>query len=382
MSFTLDFTLKQHTPILHFQHDQPGATLRATEVKPKLDKFILETFQNIFPESAALHKTAIAKIQSAFNDKMPSLYKIRITQEPDKNTDYYYFESNIKSSERETVPQVLQNQFDRPTLKVVFPSPFFANADKREKGKWDEIRLGVFFYGDIFIQIRTWDDDIHKLLKEAVPLLFCVENFGMRQSKGFGSFSEKSVSIYKFEEVAQAAFVFTAKTKAPESQPHIFRTIDNVYKTLRYNNQEKYSALEKFLEGKARLEKYKITQEVVFEEPYTEDKNEPVRFIRSVLGLPGLHDYPNLRDKPKVNIRDVAGEVERYKSPIMFKIFESNLYLLATSVNEKMLQNREFIFYVGENPDKTKRKVKIPTLKSFSIKTFLEKYTPTGWETL
>ena len=38
---TLTVTLKQHTPLIHFQHDQYGATLRASEVKPKLDKFIL-----------------------------------------------------------------------------------------------------------------------------------------------------------------------------------------------------------------------------------------------------------------------------------------------------------------------------------------------------
>lgn len=40
--YKLTFTLKQHTPIIHFQHDQAGATLRASEVKPKLDKFIIE----------------------------------------------------------------------------------------------------------------------------------------------------------------------------------------------------------------------------------------------------------------------------------------------------------------------------------------------------
>ena len=38
---TLKVTLKQHTPLIHFQHDQEGATLRASEVKPKLDRFIL-----------------------------------------------------------------------------------------------------------------------------------------------------------------------------------------------------------------------------------------------------------------------------------------------------------------------------------------------------
>ncbi len=37
----ITITLKQHTPLLHFQSTQDGATLRASEVKPKLDKFIL-----------------------------------------------------------------------------------------------------------------------------------------------------------------------------------------------------------------------------------------------------------------------------------------------------------------------------------------------------
>jgi len=378
----LTFTLRQHTPILHFQHFQPGATLRATEVKPKLDRFILGVFQKIFPESAASHKAGIAKIQSAVKEKRPSLYKMSISQESDKNTEYYYFESNIKSSDRETVPLVLQKQFDRPKLKVIFRSPFFANTDKREKGKWDEIRLGVFFQGDIFVHVNTWDEDISKLMKDALPLLFCVENFGMRQSKGFGSFSEKGISIHKFEEVARNAFVFAAKTPVPSGQSAIFKTIDTVYKTLRYDNQGKYSALEEFLEGKATLEKYKITQEVVSKKPYTEDKSQPVRFIRSVLGLPGLHDYPNLEDKPKVIIRDTSGEVERYKSPITFKVFKDNLYLLANPVHEKMLKNRDFVFYVGDNPDTTSRKAIIPTLKSFSIETFLNNHTPNGWETL
>ena len=40
--YKLTFKLKQHTPIIHFQHDQYGATLRASELKPKLDKFLIE----------------------------------------------------------------------------------------------------------------------------------------------------------------------------------------------------------------------------------------------------------------------------------------------------------------------------------------------------
>ena len=34
--------LKQWTPLLHFQADQSGACLRATEVKPKQDRFVAQ----------------------------------------------------------------------------------------------------------------------------------------------------------------------------------------------------------------------------------------------------------------------------------------------------------------------------------------------------
>ena len=37
----LELKLRAQTPLIHFQHAQVGATLRASEVKPKLDKFII-----------------------------------------------------------------------------------------------------------------------------------------------------------------------------------------------------------------------------------------------------------------------------------------------------------------------------------------------------
>ena len=65
-NYKLKFTLKQHTPIIHFQHNQHGATLRASELKPKLDKFLMKkrTIKSIdyskhisyFPESVDYSK--------------------------------------------------------------------------------------------------------------------------------------------------------------------------------------------------------------------------------------------------------------------------------------------------------------------------------------
>ena len=40
-SWKYEVKLRQLTPLIHFQAEQPQATLRATEVKPKLDRFLL-----------------------------------------------------------------------------------------------------------------------------------------------------------------------------------------------------------------------------------------------------------------------------------------------------------------------------------------------------
>ena len=45
-SFEKHYILKAHTPLIHFQYNQSGATLRATEVKPKLDRFLLDKLKN------------------------------------------------------------------------------------------------------------------------------------------------------------------------------------------------------------------------------------------------------------------------------------------------------------------------------------------------
>ena len=46
---TITIKLKQHTPVLHFQADA-AAPIRATELKPKLDKFIIANYHGKVPD--------------------------------------------------------------------------------------------------------------------------------------------------------------------------------------------------------------------------------------------------------------------------------------------------------------------------------------------
>ena len=368
------FTLRQETPIIHFLHDQPGATLRATELKPKLDKFLLNDFSKLVSSQVAQRfSNTIQLLRRNIDEQKPSNYKVFISPPENEIPIYYYFETRFTYNEQTSEPANLRSNLHRPELKIVAPSPFFANNDKRKDKKWDEVRLGIFYEGDIHLTIKTWDRELHELLSQALPLLFCVENFGMRQSKGFGCFREASVTDETFTRILKNHFIFSKKIRAHRDISEIYKTIDSVYKTLRNNAGTKQSAIRDYFgeqDTPIEWEKNKVTSVLVFGEEYSEE--DEVNFVRGLLGLPGLHDYPQTLEKVKVNIQDNSKDdkIERYRSPIFFKIFNGWLYLLALPVNPKML-GRRFVFFVGEQAESTDRKIVIPTPSDFKIEDFL-----------
>lgn len=394
------FTLRQETPLIHFLHDQPGATLRATELKPKLDRFILGDFLKINPKATMDHKETIKNLALAVAEKKTSAYQM-VIEHPNSQPDFYYFESRFTKREKDYLLDKLKKEFNRPDLKVIEPSPFFANNDKRkdwEKGKkekWPEVRLGLFYKGEIKIHIKTWDNDLLDLINVAFPLLFCVENFGMRQSKGFGCFRETSVSNYMLNNALKSTFDFCKKKSANLDFNFLFKHIDDVYKLLRNkagannsnpNEPSEASAIRDYFEEQnpsVEWEKYSITNKLVFEDDYNSE-NE-VRFVRALLGLPGLHDYPQTREKVKVQIEDSTQDkdkkIERYRSPILFKVYNGLIYLLAKNIDPKMLDH-EFTFYVGENKESNPRRVTLFTPPQFSIVDFLNKKLPSNWQNI
>ena len=76
-NYKVEFTLKQHTPIIHFQSEQMGATLRATELKPKFDRFLLETQQDL-----PFRKNSSGKLSLNYKVKIDAKRVIRNDIEP------------------------------------------------------------------------------------------------------------------------------------------------------------------------------------------------------------------------------------------------------------------------------------------------------------
>ena len=258
--FVLTFTLRQHTPLIHFQRDQAEASLRPTELKPKLDNFI---FQHLLkdkehdkelPPSVAFKKYvqehqsaewATWLVASGHAEHAALDYKLSI--EP---VAVQHF--NIGTSLYKDGQIQWSNQF--PTffanMNQDIPSEekrFFSYTDQplRCKLKCLNVKLMAYF--------RATENGATRL-QNLLHDFFMRHNFGMRQSKGFGCFtletySERPVTL----DIGRYEFVFrltqnaagksrnevnvyadTAQKRELHSNwYHLFERIDLFYRTLR-----------------------------------------------------------------------------------------------------------------------------------------------------
>lgn len=175
---TLNVTLKQHTPLIHFQHDQYGATLRASEVKPKLDKFILERLGDGNYESGILwakdHQWLVG------NGSHPALnYRMRITA----GQEVLGMKLNIIRKGHyfttEEFPLLLANMGKRPSR--------------------DDL-VNLIMHQANYLQITTAGSfSLYEKLKKEIPHFFAVENFGQRSNLGYGSYTVRIIDGQKID---------------------------------------------------------------------------------------------------------------------------------------------------------------------------------------
>lgn len=66
------YSLEQETPLIHFQYDQAGACLRASEVKPQLDRFIIMKLggKALMRNDTEMKKWFISDMHNALNYRM------------------------------------------------------------------------------------------------------------------------------------------------------------------------------------------------------------------------------------------------------------------------------------------------------------------------
>lgn len=182
---TLTVTLKQHTPLIHFQHDQYGATLRASEVKPKLDKFLLRELggDKGYEEGFKIAKEKGWLVEKKGKHPHPALdYKMRIISDEDSRIPDVHLRVNRNRESKWTTE-------DFPLL--------LANMGGRDTS--DEL-MNFSMSKEVKVHLLMKDDALYEKLKELIPKFIATTNFGQRSNKGFGSFTVKSIDSLIYED--------------------------------------------------------------------------------------------------------------------------------------------------------------------------------------
>ena len=362
--YKLQFTLKQHTPLIHFQHDQDGATLRATEVKPKLDRFIIGT----------LGKDKVPK-EWFVSDKHEALdYKLRI--EPVIDVIKYAFAANLKDNEKEALT--------KKGIIGIDKSPFFADEENFKNKDYDKLRLGIFTKSDICLYISTYNKKLLDEVAKNIELFFILRNFGTRQSKGFGSFTLKETTETKCEELLKKyPNILKRGLGNANDFANIFKQISNTHRQLKSGEpatieDSKFLAYLRNTNNDDDIEGDKrAIRDFFYKGNFVTNENSV--FARALLGLAGSYSYPqnNIRIDT-ITIKDSENNIERFKTPYTFKVVGKTIFLIVNTIPDAMF-DREFVFSSNITEDE-KLRLKTPSKDSLKLIDFIKQYS--GFQSL
>ena len=427
--FKTEYKLKQHTMLLHFQakpSSGENVCLRASEVKPKLDRFILKKLGEI----KTVKEKYSSWIQAEHLNGNDVAFKYRMTIKADKTE--------------------VKHPNDIPKI-------YYGNMGKSNQDKLH----AVIFPSGVALTITCFIPKLSDYIKKHIVEFFAVTNFGTMQNKGFGSFTIEGIdeeTVIIDEETVIEALKNNYDSKKcfriavnqsgydNETQKTLFNTVKQVYSVMKSGqnkvitnpdrtittDERKYIRSfiydymhEKYIGNeKAYLKLNKVVPIRTTHGDYNgyivrkrghedlSDGHECVRqnsflkhrYIRLLLGFgasmswlqPVAECYNEHNDKfyspnrEVISVEDITNTEEdkniaRCPSPIFFKIIGSNIYFTANNPNEKTFE-RKFKFtntgYEQNGERRGRRKDNsdsIDTLKSdeaklFDMADFLTKY--------
>ncbi len=369
--------IQQVTPMLHFQFDQPGATLRATELKPKLDEYLWKSWgENPFDigKNFMIGKSSLSpqELQRKYSGGFRALdYKIQVLPS-----------GQIGTRDPQGFPL------------------YFGNMQKEgeeKKPKW----LG-FSNHRIVLKFTCFYPRLLREIELAVARFFALHNFGTRQNKGFGSF--QVVAINGRPEAPQVLdYYYFDLEDLPvgniwNNSKELFFAIDLFYRSIRSGlnlkrknrvtgNFEDRLYFKSLLFQYARqlprnhswdkrkirielFERHPKFREVLNKRP--EDPESTLHFrgreaylYRDLLGLSSVESWYVYN----ATVNKKAEGIDRYKSPITFKPVKLNensyrIYLIAGTIPPEMLGTK---FTIDGNRNNTE----LTTPEEFSLSDYL-----------
>lgn len=369
---TLTVTLKQHTPLIHFQPGQYGATLRASEVKPKLDKFILGKLSKDEFAEAKRKKWLIGKEDHPALDYKMRIIGKNVTLSPIEG--YWGYRRNKKG------------------VEIPISSPmFFGNMQNEQDKSKKNIKKCFSKCNDITLTLYSLNDDVIKIVLKYLQSFFLQTNFGTRQSKGYGSFSlvadEKwKNAVKEIEEETMPVFpYFTCKG----GEKALFDEMEWFYKAIRSGindcfGEKFYMKSLMFAYAKEKGEQWeKKTIKTVFYDQLSDaydsedvnekelanhkNKNDVLTYtspnkdkflFKDCLGLSTIEQWkkPVISEgqliykgfftlkKSFCKTVEQSDEIQRMKSPVLLKPIKENglykVYIMYNEIPEKFLKSK------------------------------------------
>ena len=370
------YYLKQQSPMLHFQHADPHATLRATELKPKLDRFIEEWMrrdQKVIPDEwrmkKDLKKTSGNDSPDADTSKKGALnYRIRII--------------NLKG-----------NSVEEPKMGI----PYFGNM-----GENTQLKMLITAKGLVELNIRCYIKELLDIIDKCLPTFFLTVNFGTRQDKGFGSFTlcldDKGTPYERKNNEAMLASwnntkkIYCIRYKHQTPALRILTDIETLYKLLKsginFNGVYIKSYLrDYFAEKGVDWDKKALKHHEVAPIVYSAPSHAPSasradeKYVRGLLGVGDVHQWfsansnhdrivtgTNKKGQPvykKENISTESknSEIKRVPSPLTFKIVENNVYILIEDIDSRVPGS----WFTFSNESGRKYDMQIPSAGEFSL---------------
>jgi hypothetical protein len=366
----LTFELQQHTPLIHFQPEQEGAGLRATEVKPKLDRYL--------------------KSKLSIEDA-----KVFRSKNPDKKIENLDFSLQITTSGVHSLPII---ESDR-TIPM-----FFANmgTDYKERG------LNIAEKTELKIICRN--SNLKAKISTHITGFFEQTNFGMRSTKGYGSFTVKDSNVTQgqyfsffviettdwrvalrhlelFYKSVRGGINGTKKLSDGTGflpiymKPLVFLyAIDQKIKWekksiketpgFKYEKRDKYDAKKDIrdftLDAQQLKYSRRMTEEQKLQNPLWSSGTPSI--VRDLLGLSSEQKWMGYRPE---KITKEADGIDRFASPLCFKPVKVkncfHIYIWAEKIPENYLKSK-MKFNIGSP------KLELPMWSSFDLPHFMEHY--------
>ena len=369
--YVLKVELLPQTPMAHFQYDQLGAVLRASEVKPRLDKFL---------------EKKIAKL----NYSKDNLNSWRIP-----GSDAFDYKMRIYADGKEDEMIEIKNMDNK--------------AEEIEKSGIDKLCWGSadnIISRSCIIKIICFHSKLLTLIEEYIDEFFITYNFGSLQNKGFGSFVTNKSKLYNCNEklsdrqieqigrILKNNYDVTNYYYAKVNDFFdAFDFIHKFYSKMKSGKVDKQGNAKKdvmnlrifvdnALENTDYLDEYDVIKRLVNNENVLEKSMK--FYIGVLLGMSNYIECEKDNDDSHglYQFEITNDKIQRYKSPIYFKYIKGVVFILARNTfNQLKEQTQTFTFTFMGVKDSTKDKLKIDPFElsipegiHFNIDDFIEQY--------